>query len=67
LVFGIYGSRKREEEDTVTLESGCFVKEGTWAQIERGGTGGRKKINSEPRGNTFKRRRSRYGFRIWYD
>jgi len=43
LVFGIYGSRKREEEDTVTFASGCLVKEknlGTdWTHWKQKGEG----------------------------
>jgi len=60
--LGIYGSSKREEEDTVTFKSGCLVKGGAWAQIEHGGMGGRKKINSELGENILQRRKNRYDF-----
>jgi len=43
LVFGIYGSRKREEEDTVTFASGCLVKETkTWHRLDSLETEGRR-------------------------
>jgi len=45
LVFGIYGSRRREEEDTVTFVSGLVKEKKTLAQI--GLTGNKRKKESE--------------------
>jgi len=43
LVFGIYGSRRREEEDTVTFVSGCLVKEKKpWHRLDSLETKGRR-------------------------